>query len=151
MNMSEKEPVVLVVEDSDDDFEYTQKALKEAGLTPPLFRCENGQQALDYLLHRAPFNANNAPLPELILLDLNMPGVGGHEVLDQIKTNETLKGIPVVILTTSANDVDIKASYKNGANSYITKPVDLDAFFVAISRLKDYWFNVAVLPNRQIA
>lgn len=132
---------ILIVEDSPDDFEVTERALRESNLPNPIHHCENGDRAIDYL-----FGGENAR-PGVILLDLNMPGTDGREVLDRIKKDEGRKDIPVIILTTSSDQRDIKECYKIGANTYIQKPVDLDSFFGAIRRLKEYWFEIAILPN----
>jgi len=141
---------ILIVEDSDDDYEYTEEALRESNLKNPLFRVENGQEALDYLYQTGEFNAQNAPRPGIILLDLNMPGIDGREVLKRLKSDADLKEIPTVVLTTSADEKDIEACYKDGANTYIQKPVNLDGFFAAIKRLREYWFEIAILPKPKI-
>lgn len=138
---------ILIVEDSDDDYEFTQRALKESNLLNPIKRCEDGQDALDYLLHKGKYDAINSEKPGIILLDLNMPGIGGVEVLQEIKINADLKDIPTIVLTTSADPYDIDRCYKDGANTYIQKPVDIDKFFEAIKRLKEYWFEIAILPK----
>lgn len=139
--------LILIVEDSDDDYEATQRALKKSGnLGNPLFRCCDGQEALDYLHQKGPFEGKDVVRPGLILLDLNMPGIDGHAVLRAIKEDDSFKDIPVVVLTTSDAKRDIDACYKDGANTYIQKPVDLDGFFKAIQRLKEYWFEIAILP-----
>ncbi len=148
MNGRNQAQPILIVEDSDDDYEATERALSRTGnLGNPLKRCKNGQEALDYLLRKGNFDEHSAPLPGIVLLDLNMPGVDGREVLKCIKTTESIKHIPVIVLTTSDAEKDIEACYKEGANTYIHKPVELDGFFNAIKQLKDYWLNVAVLPK----
>lgn len=143
-----KQQLVLVVEDSDDDFAATQRALKKSGnMSNPLFRCRDGQDALDYLYRKGAYeNDDSVARPGLILLDLNMPGIDGHTVLKRIKADDNLRDIPVVVLTTSDAKRDIDACYRDGANTYIQKPVDLDGFFKAIQRLKEYWFEIAILP-----
>ncbi len=138
---------ILIVEDSDDDYETTQMALKESNLANPLARCEDGQEALDYLYHDGSYASVKPPRPGIILLDLNMPGLDGRKVLEKIKLDDTLKEIPVVVLTTSSDERDIDACYKIGANTYIQKPVDLENFMAAIKRLKEYWFEIAILPK----
>jgi len=104
----------------------------------------DGQAALDYLYHRDPFQ--NASRPGLIMLDIKLPKIDGIEVLRRIKNDPELKTIPVVMLTTSGTDEDIQSSYKNGANSYIVKPVDFDKFRAAIKELKMYWLVSNRLP-----
>ena len=139
--------VILVVEDSDDDYEATEMALRESKLANPLVRCEDGQEALDYLLHQGVFEESKPSLPGIILLDLNMPGIDGRHVLEKIKSTDRLKKVPVVVLTTSNDDRDIEGCYSIGANTYIKKPVDLDSFMNAIQRMKEYWFEIAILPK----
>lgn len=139
---------ILVVEDSDDDFEATKRAFKKANLINPIYRCVTGDQALDYIYYRGDYHEDKPRQPiGLILLDLNLPGTDGHEVLRIIKSDETTKQIPVVILTTSNAPKDIEDCYAKGANSYIQKPVNLEGFLQAIARLKEFWFEVATLPK----
>ena len=117
----------------------------------PVQRCEDGEEALDYLYQRNQFSdKDKSPRPDLILLDLNLPGTDGREVLEEIKKDPKLKTIPVIVLTTSSDDKDIEKCYQAGANSYIQKPVDLQGFFEAIQRLKDFWFEVAILPKNEV-
>lgn len=143
-----KQPI-LIVEDSDDDFEVTERALKRQGnLLNPIYRCEDGADALDYLFHRGDYaDPRDAPRPGLILLDLNLPGKDGRAVLSEIKGNSTTKDIPVVVLTTSDDERDVERCYSSGANAYTKKPVDMDSFFESIKRLKEYWFGIAILPR----
>lgn len=143
---------ILVVEDSDIDYETTLRAFKNANMVNPVHRCEDGEEALDYLFQRNQYSdSGKSPRPDLILLDLNLPGTDGREVLEEIKNDTKLKGIPVIVLTTSLDDKDIEKCYGTGANSYIQKPVDLQGFFTAIQKLKDFWFEVAVLPKQGIS
>ncbi|OGS99269.1 MAG: two-component system response regulator [Gallionellales bacterium RIFCSPLOWO2_12_FULL_59_22] len=144
-NMSQ---TILIVEDSDDDYLATVRAFKKANLLNPVKRCTNGDQALDYLLRRGEFSdPEKAPRPNIILLDLNLPGTDGKEVLRAIKTDPDLRKIPVIVLTTSSAEKDIEQCYAAGANSYVQKPVDLVGFIQSVARLTDYWFNVSVLPK----
>lgn len=139
---------ILIVEDSDDDYFATSRAFQRAGLKNPLRRCSNGDQAVDYLFRQGEFSdPAAAPRPGVILLDLNLPGLDGRDVLRRVKSEPSLRKIPVIVLTTSAAEQDIERCYADGANSYVQKPVDLQGFFQAISRLKDYWFEVAILPR----
>jgi CheY-like chemotaxis protein len=139
---------ILLVEDSPEDFEATVRAFKRSGLRNPIFRCEDGDGALDFLHQRGRYaDAEQAPRPGVILLDLNLPGTDGREVLTEIKRDESLRQIPVIVLTTSNDERDVEACYQAGANSYIQKPVDMDGFLRAIERLKGYWFEVVVLPR----
>lgn len=139
---------ILLVEDSPEDFETTERAFRRSGLKNPIYRCSDGDEALDYLHRRRQYaNPDKAPRPGVILLDLNLPGTDGREVLSEIKNDPNLKQIPVIVLTTSKDERDIEVCYSCGANSYIQKPVDLDGFMKAIERLNDYWFEVVILPK----
>jgi len=141
--------LILIVEDSDIDYETTLRAFKKSNLANPVHRCEDGEEALDYLFQRNQYSdAESSPRPELILLDLNLPGTDGRDVLEELKKDPKLKTIPVIVLTTSSDKRDIEKCYQVGANSYINKPVDLRGFFTAIQRLKDFWFEVALLPKQ---
>lgn len=139
---------ILIVEDSDEDFEATKRAFDRINAQNPILRCLEGGEALDYLHNQGQYkDKDKYPLPGIILLDLNLPGTDGRAVLQEIKNNPKLKNIPVVILTTSNADQDIISCYGTGANSYIQKPIDVKELFKAISMLKDYWFDVVILPK----
>jgi len=138
---------ILLVEDSPEDFETTQRAFRRSGLKNPIYRCSDGDEAIDFLFRRG--SHSDAPRPGVILLDLNLPGTDGREVLSEIKANDDLKQIPVIVLTTSADERDVQACYQAGASSYIQKPVDVEGFMKAIERLNDYWFEVVILPKGQ--
>lgn len=141
---------ILMIEDSHEDYESTVRALKRAGLANPIYRCEDGDDALDYLFQRGTYaDPANSPRPSIILLDLNLPGTDGREVLAQAKAHEELRMIPVIVLTTSTDERDIQMCYRYGANSYVSKPVDFNGFLQAIQRLRDYWFEVVILPRTQ--
>ena len=139
---------ILVVEDSPEDFEATRRALSRSGLQNEIRHCADGDDALDYLYRRGAYeDPAVAPRPIMILLDLNMPGTDGRDVLTEIKKDTNLKTIPVVVLTTSNDIRDVESCYAAGANSYVQKPVDLDGLVQAIQRLADYWFEIAVFPK----
>lgn len=139
---------ILLVEDSPEDYEATVRAFRKSGLKNPIHRCEDGEEALDYLFRRGRYaDPGTSPCPGVILLDLNLPGTDGRQVLTEIKEDERLKKIPVVVLTTSVDERDIDACYRAGANSYIQKPVDVDGFVKAIERLNGWWFEVVILPR----
>jgi CheY-like chemotaxis protein len=139
---------ILLVEDSPEDYEATVRAFRKSGLKNPIHRCEDGEEALDYLFRRGRYaDPVSSPCPGVILLDLNLPGTDGRQVLAEIKEDERLKKIPVVVLTTSVDERDIDACYRAGANSYIQKPVDVDGFVKAIERLNGWWFEVVILPK----
>jgi len=140
---------ILLVEDSQEDFEITVRSLQKAGLKNPIHHCHDGDDALDYLFHRGAYaDSPDAVLPGIILLDLNMPGTDGREVLEELKKDPALRLIPIIVLTTSADERDIQDCYSMGANSYIQKPLDFEGFMKAMSGLKDYWFEVVVLPKQ---
>lgn len=139
---------ILLVEDSPEDYEATVRAFKRSGLKNPIVRCDDGDSALEYLFRRGQYSdPEKSPRPGVILLDLNLPGTDGREVLQEIKRHEQLRHIPIIVLTTSTDERDVDACYQAGANSYIQKPVDMDGFIRAIERLNGYWFEVVVLPK----
>ncbi len=144
-----KQPILLV-EDSPEDYAATVRAFRKSGLANPIYHCEDGDRALDFLFHTGEYtDPLQAPRPGIILLDLNLPGTDGREVLKEIKDDPDLKKIPVIVLTTSTDERDIAACYEIGANSYIQKPVNLNGFIRAIQLLKEYWFNIVVLPKEE--
>jgi CheY-like chemotaxis protein len=147
MDTQRSQPI-LVIEDSDEDYFATVRAFKKSGLGNPVYRCESGDDALDYLFRQGEYaDPEISPRPGVILLDLNLPGTDGREVLQEIKKDKLLKKLPVIVLTTSDDSNDIERCYTEGANSYIQKPVDLDRFIEAIKSLKDYWFEIVILPK----
>jgi len=131
---------ILFVEDSMDDATLTIRALKKSGLTNRLHHVKDGAEALDFICGKGEYSERNTlENPKLILLDLKMPKVSGIEVLASIKSDPSTNGIPVVILTSSKEDPDVKRCYTLGANSYIVKPVESENFFQAIKELGLYW------------
>ena len=136
---------VLLVEDSPGDIRLTQEALKDAKMHINLHVARDGEQAMSFLLREGEYG--NAPRPDLILLDLNLPKKDGREVLEEIKESPTLKSIPVVILTTSSSEADILRSYLLHANCYITKPVGLDGFLKVVKSIDNFWLSVVKLPR----
>ena len=141
---------ILLVEDSAEDAEATVRALRRAGLANRIHHCEDGDEALDYLKRRGKYAAPaEAPRPGVVLLDLNLPGTDGRDVLAEVKGDVDLKRIPIVVLTTSTDQRDIDRCYAAGANSYVKKPVNLEGFLHAIQRLSDYWFEVVILPRHE--
>ena len=128
---------ILLVEDSPEDRELTLRAIKKAGLPNPIFTCDNGDKALDYLYQRGAYAASGtAPRPGVVLLDLNMPGTDGRKVLSLVKKDPNLKSIPIIVLTTSSDDRDIDAFFQSGASSYIVKPIDADQVVKAVQKLQ---------------
>lgn len=138
---------ILLVEDEPADANLVRLALKENKVHCHLYHVFDGVDALAFLRHEGEQNANT-PRPDLILLDINMPRMNGRELLTELKADEKLAAIPVVVLTTSDIDRDINASYKMGAAGYITKPIDIDQFIDAIRQLDNYWFALVKLPKR---
>ena len=139
---------VLLVEDNPDHAELTLKALKDGNILNEIAWVKDGEEALDYLYHRGGYaDATKAPRPGLILLDLRLPKVDGHEVLRQIKGDEDLRSIPVVMLTTSEREDEISKSYKAGANSFVSKPVCFADFVERVRSVKLYWVLTNLLPD----
>ena len=141
------EPIqILLVEDSPSDVDLTREALDEAKVHNTLHVVADGVHALAFLRREADFA--DAPTPDLILLDLNLPRKDGREVLTEIKADPMLRRIPVVILTTSEAEEDILRSYDLHANCYVTKPVDLDQFIKVVRSINDFWLQIVRLPSR---
>jgi CheY-like chemotaxis protein len=137
---------VLLIEDSPTDILMTQEALEQGKLLNQLHVVEDGAAALAFLRHQGPYATS--PRPDLILLDLNLPRKSGQEVLAELKADEKLKFIPVVILTTSKADEDVVKSYELHANCYITKPVGFTSFVEVVHAIESFWFSVVTLPPR---
>ena len=138
---------ILLIEDSRMDVELTLDAFREARLANTISVASNGEAALDYLFGRGSYaDRTTYPLPNLILLDLKLPGIDGHMVLRQIKGTPELKRLPVIILTSSKEEGDRALSYDNGANSYLVKPVSFEGFLDVVRQLEDYWFTLNVGP-----
>jgi chemotaxis family two-component system response regulator Rcp1 len=135
---------ILMVEDNPGDVRLTREALKGGKVLNRLHVVEDGVAALDFLYRRPPHQ--DAPRPDLILLDLNLPKMDGREVLSRIKADETLKLIPVVVLTTSQAEEDVLRAYRLSANCYVTKPVDLHQFNRIVQAIEEFWLTVVRLP-----
>jgi two-component system response regulator len=145
--MSDKE--ILLVEDNDDDAELTFRAFKDARVANPLVRARDGVEALDFLFARGSHaDRAGAPLPTLVLLDLNLPKVGGLEVLRQVRAAEATRLLPVVVLTSSDEDRDRLAAYSNHVNSYVRKPVSYAEFVATARALGLYWTITNMAPPR---
>lgn len=138
--------VILMADDDDDDFMLTEKALKESKLLNTLIRVKDGEELLDYLLKRNDYVDAETVRPGVILLDLNMPRKDGREALKEIKSNDDLRDIPVVVFTTSKAEEDIYRSYQLGVNSFITKPVTFENLISVMKALGKYWFEIVELP-----
>lgn len=136
---------ILLVEDNPGDVRLTQEALTEVKLRNNMHVVPDGIEALEFLHRRGKYS--DAPTPDIILLDLNLPRKHGTEVLEEIKNDPNLRRIPVVILTTSQAEQDIVASYNRHANAYITKPVDLDQFISVVKSIEGFWLEIVRLPT----
>jgi two-component system response regulator len=144
--MPEPTPIeILLVEDNPLDAEFTMRALKGGGILNSLHWVKDGQEALDYLFRKGQYAQREDAAPNLIFLDLKMPKVSGLEVLKAIKFDIRTKHIPVVVMTSSAEDVDVTRAYDLGANSYVVKPIDLNAVIATIRKIGHYW----LVTNRQ--
>jgi CheY-like chemotaxis protein len=138
---------VLIVEDSEEDFQAFVLGLRRAGFSNPVHRCSDGDEALDFLQHRGTYSGRNrAPRPGLVILDLNLPGTDGRAVLAEMKNQDDLKTIPVVVFTTSNESRDVDACYRSGANAFVQKPMELKAFINAVETVGQHWFRLATLP-----
>lgn len=137
--------VVLLVEDNDDDVVLTRRGFERAKLSVNLHHVENGRECMAFLRNEGEYA--DAPTPDLILLDLNMPVMDGREVLEEIVKDDELRKLPVIILTTSSAESDLLHMYNLRCSSYITKPVDFKQFQQVINKIGEYWFTIVVLPN----
>jgi CheY-like chemotaxis protein len=146
--MNDFDPVeILLAEDSETDAEMTIRALQGKNLTNRLVRVKDGAEALDFIFRRGVYSQRPAGLPKLLLLDLKMPKVDGIEVLREVKAAEETRSMPVVVLTSSAEERDIAASYMLGVNSYIVKPVDFVKFVDEVAKAGCYWVLLNRLPG----
>jgi len=136
--------IILLVEDNPADIRLVEEAFKESEIETKLNVVKDGVEAMEFLKHGK--NYENAPVPDLILLDLNLPRKDGREILKEIKNDNDLKHIPVVILTTSSSEEDIYETYAHHANSYIVKPANVGLFIETMKNLEDYWFRMLKLP-----
>jgi CheY-like chemotaxis protein len=147
MKPTQEPAVLLLAEDDSDDRLLVKDALEECQWRGELRCVENGEQLLDYLLHRGTYQGADAPRPGVILLDLNMPRKDGRQALREIRADPSLRRIPVVILTTSKAEADVDTAYDLGANSFISKPVQFDGLVNVIRQLGQYWFSTVQLPE----
>ncbi len=148
MTLGDSRPVqILLVEDNLADARLTQEAIRDTEFRYQLHLAEDGEEAMEFLHQEGEFA--DVPRPDLILLDLNLPGMDGREVLAEIKSDDNLGSIPVVVLTTSTAQQDLLYSYGLRANSYVNKPIDRDRFNDMIKSVMEYWINISTLPGRQ--
>ncbi|HZR47363.1 MAG TPA: response regulator [Candidatus Manganitrophaceae bacterium] len=138
---------ILLVEDRLQDIEITRRAFARGQIKNELIVVRDGQEALDYLYRQGKYShPASSPRPGIILLDLNLPKVGGMEVLQEIKKDEALKSIPVIVLTASPREEDVAAIYRLGGNTYIQKPVEFEGFIRVVNAIQEYWVGIASLP-----
>jgi CheY-like chemotaxis protein len=146
MNVSAKPVKILLVEDNEGDIGLIEEVFEEAKIRNNLHVVENGEEAMLFL--RCEDQFSGSPRPDIILLDLNLPGKDGREVLQEIREDEVLKNIPIVILTTSKAEIDILRAYDLHANAYITKPFDFDQLMKVIKSIENFWLEVVKLPAK---
>ena len=138
---------ILLVEDNLQDIEITRRAFAKGKVKFVLIVVRDGQEALDYLYHQGKYSdPATSPRPGMILLDLNLPKLGGMEVLQEIKKDDSLKAIPVIVMTASPREEDIVRTYKLGVNTYIQKPVEFEKFMQVVHAVQEYWIVIASLP-----
>lgn len=137
---------ILVVEDNSGDARLIKEVMNDNKIFSSFYLAKDGVEAMDFLKHNGKFK--NSPKPDLIILDLNLPRMDGREVLSEIKNDEKLKHIPIVIMTISQAEEDILKSYNLHANCYITKPIDLNQFIKVVKSIEDFWFSIVKLPPK---
>lgn len=140
------EPIhILLVEDNEGDIFLTTEALHESKIANQLSIVRDGWEAMQFLEKKG--NYRHISIPDLILLDVNLPKMNGHEVLIAVKSNESIKHIPIIMLTTSSSEKDIFQSYKNYVNCYITKPIDAGDFLKLVASIEHFWISIVTLPK----
>lgn len=150
MKKSGKMITIIMADDDPDDRELAREAFKECRLANEVHFVEDGEELMDYLYRRGKYSdLPGAPLPALILLDLNMPRKDGREALKEIKSDPDLKRIPIVVLTTSKAEEDILRTYDLGVNSYVTKPVTFESLVETVKVIGKYWFEIVELPTSE--
>ena len=138
---------ILLVEDNEGDILLTKEALDDAKIKVKLTILRDGQEAINYMTRKG--NYANALLPDLVLLDVNLPKKNGHEVLKSLKENDDIKQIPIIMLTTSSSEKDINLAYHNYANCYITKPIEVADFLKVVSSIENFWISLVKLPTNK--
>lgn len=139
--------IILIVEDNEGDIELTLEAFSEAKLQNTIYTVRDGIEAMDFLRKKGIYH--DMPRPDIILLDLNMPRMDGREVLHEVKNDAHLKQIPIIVLTTSDNEMDIIGSYAEHANCYIKKPVNFENFYDVVKQIEGFWLSVVKLPPKE--
>jgi CheY-like chemotaxis protein len=137
---------ILLVEDNEGDIILTTEALEESNLVSKINVVKNGKDAIDYVFNIGKYE--QAVRPDLILLDVNLPLKSGYDVLKALKSNEETNQIPIIMLTTSSSENDVNKSYSYHANCFITKPVDLNDFHLAMAKIEQFWLNLVLLPSK---
>jgi len=138
---------LLVVEDSNEDFKMLQRLMRRMAVQNPIYRCTNGDEVLDFLYQEeGSQNPNGLTKPSVILLDLNLPGIDGRDILERLKQDISFKKIPIVVFTTSSNPKDIEFCYQKGANGYLIKPMDAQELQKTVQAFVDYWLERNTLP-----
>ncbi|MDJ0571058.1 MAG: response regulator [Pleurocapsa sp. MO_192.B19] len=146
--IQENNKPLLIIEDSDEDFAALTRVIAKSFISNPIYRCEDGEEALDFLYREGEYQDESlSPRPCLIVLDLNLPGTDGREILIELKQDQDLKTIPVVIFSTSSNPQDIDACYKHGISGYLVKPMDINRLNQLVKTFLDYWFEAVELPK----
>jgi CheY-like chemotaxis protein len=139
---------LLIVEDSDEDFVILERIMQAMPIKNPIFRCISGDDALDFIFREGPYeNLELTRKPAVVLLDLNLPGTDGREVLEQVKSNQSFTDIPIVIFTSSHNPKDLEFCYLNGANGYLIKPMGREKLVETIQAFVKYWLQVNIAPD----
>ncbi|MDM9379842.1 response regulator [Chlorogloeopsis sp. ULAP01] len=138
---------LLVVEDSNEDFKMLQRLMRRMAVQNPIYRCSSGDEVFDFLYQEGNYqNPDLAPRPSVILLDLNLPGIDGRNVLERLKQDTSFKEIPIVVFTTSSNPKDVEFCYEKGANGYLIKPMDAQELRKIVQAFVDYWLEVNTSP-----
>ena len=148
-NLSGRPIEILLIEDNPADVRLTQEGLREGKIANNLHAVMDGKKALDILYRRGEYA--NAPRPDVILLDLNLPGIDGRAILKTVKEDPVLRVIPIVVITSSEAESDILGSYEEHANCFITKPIDFEGFIRVVNAIEDFWFTVVKLPRAATA
>ncbi|GAB3558160.1 response regulator [Spirosoma fluminis] len=146
MHRKPKNMTILIADDDTDDRLFMDQALRQNGYTQAVHFVEDGEELMEYLRHQGRYNASNAPWPNLLILDLNMPRKNGFQALEEIKDDPKLRRLPVVVMTTSSADEDVVKTYNLGVNSFVTKPFNFNRLVEMVGALKTYWMDTVKLP-----
>jgi CheY-like chemotaxis protein len=139
---------LLVVEDSNEDFRMLQRLMRRMAVQNPIYRCTNGDEVLEFLYQEGNYqDPNRAPRPSVILLDLNLPGIDGRDILERLKLDRSLRKIPIVVFTTSSNPKDVEFCYQKGANGYLIKPINAQELQKTIQAFVNYWLQANTPPD----